>query len=135
MSRKPGALGTKPISQMSMDELRAISDLDLTDKDLAEVIQAIHAGGAQSELMDELGSNTAEDSQSPPQQPASTPEYSPQRCTMCKQTSLVPCSECVLCQGPVSTETLQAIAEWLKWQHKYCEWMHQQHQHVIGNRT
>lgn len=110
-----------------MDELRAISDLDMTDKDLAEVIQAIHAGGAQPELLDELSSNTAQDSQSAPQQPASTPEYSPHRCTMCEQTSLVPCSECVLCQGPVSTETLQAIAEWLKWQHKYCKWVHQQH--------
>lgn len=120
MSRKSGANERlKAISEMTLEELRAISDIDMTDRDLAEVIQAIHAGGAQLEDGCNLNSNSAED----PLLSNAWPQTSAQPCGLCAQTLEVPCSQCVLCQASVSNQTLQSIAAWLSWQQQYCSWM------------
>lgn len=131
MSRDPGSSERiKKISQMSLTELRAISDIDMSDKDLAEVIQAIHAGGAQPDTTDDYDSIIAEEA---PSAATACIQPSTQLCAWCQQASEVSCSECVLCQTPVSNKTLQSIADWLDWQRRFGVWVAQHQPHLLAS--
>ena len=117
---------------MSLEELRAISDIDMSDKDLAEVIQAIHAGGAQSDSAADINSATTAGAYSSAQQATDAwAQDNAHDCALCQHISEAPCTQCVLCTNTASNETLQAIADWLKWQHCFCDWISQQHPDMV----
>ena len=119
---------------MSLEELRAISDIDMSDKDLAEVIQAIHAGGAQSDPASDRSSAATAGAYSPAQQATtSCAQDDAQLCAWCQQTSEVPYDQCVLCKETVSSEILQVIADWLRWQRCLCDWLSQQHPDMVSD--
>ena len=116
---------------MSLPELRQISDLDLTDKDLAEVIQAIHADGAVSlhETSDAVEHTTqAAQHTAPP-------------CLICQQTMEVSCKDCVLCHHQdqeglkAHSPDLQAVANWLQWQRQFLDWMMHHHPDTVRNNS
>lgn len=119
---------SKKISEMTLHELREISDIELTDKDLAEVIQAIHAGGAEAEP-----SYAAEPSLD---QAALSPaaQQKPSDCLLCQHTVIVPCKDCTICQSSGSTAQnthLPAVAEWLHWQRQLLNWLVQYHPDTV----
>ncbi len=120
MSRNVAANGRKDshvytsqdIAAMSLDQLRELSDLQLSERELADVIQAIHAGGAGNAEL-ETG----------PLLQLDLPE---QQCLLCQQAQP---AQCLVCQGGSSVEDIksqiQQLQSWLDWNRIYQLWASQ----------
>ena len=94
---------------MPQGQLRQLSDLQLSERELADVIEAIHTGGAEDE---------------PEQDNTSTESAAEEHCVLCQATERTSRSNCVICQGGGDAEQvreqLRRFADWLSWfkQHK-----------------
>lgn len=120
MSRNLAAYGRKDshvytpqdIAAMSLDQLRELSDLQLSERELADVIEAIHTGGAE----------IAEDETESPLQPA-LPQH---QCLLCQPAQQAKPAQCLVCQGGISVEDvklqIQQLQSWLDWYRKYQLW-------------
>lgn len=93
------------IAAMSLGQLRELSDLQLSERELADVIQAIHTGGAG----DEMNVPCSPDSQT--------------QCSLCHQVDE---KQCLACQGGGTRDDvmvqIQQFHIWLDWFRKYQLW-------------
>ena len=97
---------------MSLDQLRELSDLQLSERELADVIQAIHTGGA----------GVAEDETEPLLQP----DLPQRQCLLCQPAQQAQPAQCFVCQGGSSVEEvklqIQQLQSWLDWYRMYQLW-------------
>ena len=104
------------IAAMSLDQLRHLSDLQLSERELADVIEAIHIGGARNEC-----DNRNETSLQPADE---------QQCALCQTVEGVDREHCLICRGGGNSlevqDQLQYFAQWLEWYSQYKQWAYQQ---------
>lgn len=105
-ARQGGDVHTsQDIAAMSLEQLRTMSDLQLSERELADVIQAIHTGGVEDEV------------NVPP------PPDSQTQCSLCQQVDE---KQCLACQGGGSCDDvrmqIQQFHSWLDWFRKYQLW-------------
>jgi len=97
---------------MSLEQLRELSDLQLSERELADVIQAIHTGGAENAER-EAG-------------PLLQPDLPEQQCLLCQATQQAQPAQCLVCQGGSSVEDvklqIQQLQSWLDWYRMYRLW-------------
>ena len=112
--------GSEQIAAMSLDQLRQLSDLQLSDRELADVIQAIHTGGA-----DSAESHTAFKAHFTSDK---------QQCVVCQQVQQVDPEQCLACQGGGTIhqveDQIQHFNTWVRWYQDYYQpWaaVHSQH--------
>jgi len=120
MSRNLAANGRKDshvytpqdLAAMSLDQLRELSDLQLSERELADVIQAIHTGGAGNV------DNEAE--------PLLQPDLPQHQCLLCQPAQQAQPAQCLVCQGGSSVEEvklqIQQLQSWLDWYRIYQLW-------------
>lgn len=112
---------SEQIAAMSLDQLRQLSDLQLSDRELADVIQAIHTGGADStEGHTASKAHLASDKQ---------------QCVICQQVQQVDPEQCLACQGGGTIQQvedqIQHFTTWVRWyQDCYQPWAAVHSQHV-----
>ncbi len=112
--------GSQEIAAMSLDQLRQLSDLQLSERELADVIQAIHTGG----------------SQRPEEGPDSDPHFASEQdpCLLCQQVQQFGPEHCLACQGSGSPEQtviqMQHFASWVEWYQQYKLWAASQPLHL-----
>ena len=108
-----GSYSSDEIAAMPLGQLRELSDLQLSERELADVIAAIHGGGAQD--MDDkaycVDYNVAED----------------YKCPLCQQDGQVLSARCLACKNGSSTRDAQEQAhlldQWVKWYKQYKVWV------------
>ncbi len=97
---------------MSLHQLRELSDLQLSERELADVIQAIHTGGAGNV------DNEAE--------PLLQPDLPQHQCLLCQPAQQAQPAQCLVCQGGSSVEEvklqIQQLQSWLDWYRIYQLW-------------
>lgn len=97
---------------MPLAQLRELSDLQLSERELADVIAAIHSGGAQIPEIEAAssGRNDAEAHQ----------------CPLCRQDQQFSSAQCFACQACTPTDSIQKqghlIAQWVSWYRHYKVW-------------
>ena len=96
------------IATMSLEQLRLVSDLQLSDRELADVIQAIHTGG-----------NDGVDVET---EDAAQPDLR-QECLMCQQAGQVGSEQCLACCGGGTPEEVHdLLLQWAEWYKQYQKW-------------
>ena len=99
---------SEEIAAMSLDQLRQLSDLQLSERELADVIQAIHTGGAG----DQMNVPPSPDSQT--------------QCSLCQQAQQVDQVHCLACRGGGTpddvTVQIEQFQSWLDWFRRYQLW-------------
>ena len=104
-----GSYSSEEIAAMPLERLRELSDLQLSERELADVIAAIHGGGAQSvdDQADRIDYIDAEVYQ----------------CPLCQQDGQV---QCFACDEGSSTHDAQKQAhildQWVSWYKEYKMW-------------
>lgn len=97
---------------MPLAQLRELSDLQLSERELADVIAAIHSGGAQVlESQTETSVHT------------NAEVY---QCPLCRQDEHFSSAQCFVCHSDTPTDTVekqgQLIAQWVSWYKQYKVW-------------
>lgn len=97
---------------MPLAQLRELSDLQLSERELADVIAAIHSGGAQTF-----------DSQTETSVHTTAEVY---QCPLCRQDEHCSSAQCFVCQSDTQTDSAQKqgqlIAHWVSWYNQYKVW-------------
>ena len=107
-----GNYSSDVIAAMPLDQLRELSDLQLSERELADVIAAIHCGGAQvtESQADGWVYNDSE-------------AY---LCPLCQLDEQLSAAQCFACQEGTSSESVQQqgqlIAQWVSWYRQYRLW-------------
>ena len=97
---------------MPLDQLRELSDLQLSERELADVIEAIHNGGAgvDGDAADFGGQS----------------ELEADRCLLCKQDEQPTSTLCLACKGSSTQEDvklqIRLFAQWAEWYKQYKFW-------------
>ena len=106
------------IAAMPLDQLRELSDLQLSERELADVIEAIHNGGGG---FDEDAGETSGQS-----------DLEADRCLLCKQDEQLTSPPCLACQGCGTQEDVKSqtrvFAQWAEWYRQYKLWASSQQQ-------
>ena len=104
---------------MSLDQLRELSDLQLSERELADVIEAIHNGGAEQGPADITAETQSE----------------PVDCLLCKHmlyNEHNASAQCVMCNNSVVKHDvqsqLQTLVRWTEWYQQYMQWARSWHQ-------
>lgn len=107
-----GAYSSDEIAAMPLEQLRELSDLQLSERELADVIAAIHGGGAQS--IDHQGDYVINN------------DAEAFYCPLCPQDGLLVPTGCFACIEGASTHDLQKQAhlldQWVNWYKQYKNW-------------
>lgn len=106
---------------MSQDQLRQLSDLQLSERELADVIEAIHTGNTDADVQHGDSSNS------------NAGPHPEQQCVLCQAVEPVSREDCMICQGGGSSaqvqQQLQRFADWVLWYKQNQHWA-SQHQHL-----
>lgn len=107
-----GTYSSDEIAAMPLEQLRELSDLQLSERELADVIAAIHGGGAQS-MDDKLNCIDYNDAEA-------------YQCPLCQQDGQVVSARCLACKDGSSTRDVQQQAhlldQWVNWYKQYKVW-------------
>ena len=106
-----GGFSSAAIAAMPLDQLRELSDLQLSERELADVIAAIHTGGAHVEDMT-AALHGCEDETA--------------QCVLCQQEEHLTSTHCLACKGSADVSDIasqiQLLAEWAEWYRQYKVW-------------
>ena len=103
---------SQEIAAMPLAQLRELSDLQLSERELADVIAAIHSGGAQNI-----------DDQADYVECSDTEVY---QCPLCQQAGQGLSARCLACDEGSSTNNAQKMAhvldQWVSWYKEHKAW-------------
>lgn len=107
-----GTYSSQEIAAMPLAQLRELSDLQLSERELADVIAAIHSGGAQN-IDDQADCVEYKDAE----------VY---QCPLCQQDGQVLSAGCLACNEGSFTHNAQKMAhvvdQWVGWYKEYKAW-------------
>ena len=107
-----GSYSSDEIAAMPLQQLREICDLQLSERELADVIAAIHSGGAQN--IDDQADCTY------------TNDAEVYQCPLCQQVGQVVSAQCLACTEGSSKFDAQKQAhvldQWVSWYKQYKAW-------------
>ena len=99
------------IAKMPLAQLRELSDLQLSERELADVIAAIHSGGPQ--ILENQTTHVH-------------PDAEVHQCPLCQPDEHFSSAQCFVCDSDAPTDSVQKqgqlIAQWVSWYREYKVW-------------